>query len=48
MECDGDIQDEREEKIGCEKSEKRDKKGETWKEIDAQHRPYHQKEGDKI
>ena len=48
MECDGDIQYEREEKIGCEKGEKRDEKGETWKEIDAQHGPYHQKEGDKI
>jgi hypothetical protein len=45
---DGDFQDEREEKIGGEKGEKRDQKGETWKEINTQHGPYHQKERDKI
>ena len=48
MKRDRDFQYEREKKIGGKKGEKGDQKGETWKEIDAQHRPYHQKEGDKI
>ena len=48
MKCDGDFQDECEEKIRGKKGEKGNQKGETWKEVDAQHGPDHQKERDKI
>jgi hypothetical protein len=48
MKRDRDFQDKGKEKIRGKKGKKGDQKGETWKEIDAQHRPDHQNERDKI